>query len=301
MTNQSLRRNIQRGFTLVEMAIVLAVIGLILGAIAIAKDVQRNAEYQKVANKFVYQWKTAYDEYYQRTGAVIGDCQQSPTYMVNGSETTFAGGGAGTVCTRAGGAAVAGIPGNFGSTGFKICNGQGYAAGQVGISDTTLAVQNLRTLVTQAGIRQPPGRGEGHEDRFVYQDSNGNISEIQVCFQFNPAGTTSGAGNVMVIRGLTPDLARFIDQLIDGKADSREGRFRIQGRVPHVAGLGIANQPGTQWEANNTIGGFNTGNVMNATDGTGTGAANPAGATANGRQMDEDRVVMLTAHWSMDQ
>ena len=61
-------KRVQHGFTLVEMAIVLAVIGLVIGAIAIAKDVQRNAEYQKIGNKFLYQWKAAYDQHYQRTG-----------------------------------------------------------------------------------------------------------------------------------------------------------------------------------------------------------------------------------------
>ena len=44
MKNFHLKRRIQHGFTLVEMAIVLAVVGLIIGAIAIAKDVQRHAE-----------------------------------------------------------------------------------------------------------------------------------------------------------------------------------------------------------------------------------------------------------------
>jgi len=38
------RRTAQTGFTLVELAVVLAVIGLIIGAVAIGKDVQRNAE-----------------------------------------------------------------------------------------------------------------------------------------------------------------------------------------------------------------------------------------------------------------
>ena len=94
----------QHGFTLVEMAIVLAVIGLVIGAIAIAKDVQRNAEYQKIGNKFLYQWKAAYDQHYQRTGVVMGDCQQAPTYMVNGSETSI---GGAVACLRPGQQAVA--------------------------------------------------------------------------------------------------------------------------------------------------------------------------------------------------
>jgi len=287
-----LARRIQRGFTLVEMAIVLAVIGLVIGAIAIAKDVQRNAEYQKIANKFAYQWKAAYDQYYQRAGGVVGDCQQAPTYMVNGSETSFA--GAAAVCTRAGGAARAGIPENFTNTGFKICNGQGYAAGQVGAGDATLAAQNLRDLFNRLGVRMPPGRGEGQEDRYLYQDTNGNAAELQVCFQWNPPGTASGAGNVMVLRGLTPDLARFLDQVVDGKPDSREGRFRIQGRAAH-AGAGVANAPGTAWEANNTI----TSSIQ--TNDAATGPDNAGAATATGRQYDEDRVVLLTAHWTMEE
>jgi len=292
-----LKRHIQHGFTLVEMAIVLAVVGLIIGAIAIAKDVQRNAEYQKVGNKFLYQWKMAYDQHYQRTGVVLGDCQQAPTYMINGAETTIGGANA---CARPGQQAVAGIPENFTNTGLKVCEGQGYAANTVGTGDIGLATQALRTLMARNGVRLPPGRGEGHEDRYVYQDANGNASEVQICFQWNPAGTASGSGNVMVVRGLTPSLARFLDQVIGGKPDSREGRFRIQGRAAHNA-TAQANGPGTQWEANETIGGINAGNSMNAADGTNVGPANPGGATAQGRQYDEDRVVMLTAHWIMDQ
>lgn len=74
---------------LIELAMVLAVIGLIIGAVAIGKDVQRNAEYNKISNKFVDQWKMTYDQYYQRTGTVVGDCQQAPTYMINGAESAL--------------------------------------------------------------------------------------------------------------------------------------------------------------------------------------------------------------------
>jgi prepilin-type N-terminal cleavage/methylation domain-containing protein len=281
----------QQGFTLVELSIVLAVIGLIIGAIAVAKDVQRNAEYTKVSNKFLMQWKMAYDQYYQRTGTVVGDCQQAPTFMVNGSETSVSSQNA---CTRTGGGG-AGIPENFTDTGLKICEGQGYTVDQVGSGDSALATQSLRTIMTRHGVRLPPGRGEAHEDRYVYQDSNGNATEIQVCFQWNPAGTASGAGNVMVIRGLTPDVARYLDQIIDGKPDSREGRFRIQNRTAHTA-TADANSPGTAWEANNTIASSIGGGNEAAVTGAGS-----SGATTTGRQYDEDRVVLLTAHWSMDQ
>jgi prepilin-type N-terminal cleavage/methylation domain-containing protein len=291
------RRARQAGFTLIELALVLAVIGLIIGAIAIGKDVQRNAEYTKISNKFLEQWKMAYDQYYQRTGTVVGDCQQAPTYMVNGAETAIGGSGA---CARPGGQAVAGIPESFSNTGLKICEGQGYAADQTGGGDATLAAQTLRILMTRHGVRMPAGRGEGHEDRYVYQDTNGNSTEVQVCFQWNPAGTTSGAGNVMVVRGLTPDLARYLDQLVDGKPDSREGRFRIQGRAGHTQAV-QANAPGTAWEANNTVASNIGGNNQVGGDATAIGANNPGGATATGRQYDEDRVTLLTAHWAMDQ
>ncbi len=307
-----LGRKVQQGFTLVELAIVLAVIGLIIGAVAIAKDVQRNAEYQKAVNKFAYQWKMAYDQYYQRTGVVLGDCQQAPTYMVDGSETTITGGGGGAgtnACTRAGSMSVPGIPASFAGRGSKICAGQGYAADTVGAGDATLATLNLRDLMTRAGVRMPPGRGEGHEDRFLYIDSNGNPAELQVCFQFNVSGTASGAGNVMVIRGLTPDLARFMDQVIDGKPDSREGRFRIQGRPAHAnGGINQANAPGTQWEANNTQGdslGAGTGaTAMTNNDARSAIVNNPNnsnGGTTAGRTLDEDQVILLTAHWIMEQ
>ena len=149
-TSTYLRRRAQQGFTLVEMAIVLAVIGLIIGAVAIAKDVQRNAEYQKVGNKFLYQWKMAYDQHYQRTGVVFGDCQQAPTYMVNGAGTTIGGVNA---CARPGQQAVAGIPENFANTGLKICEGQGYAVNTVGAGDAGLAVATLRSLAAAAGVR----------------------------------------------------------------------------------------------------------------------------------------------------
>ena len=91
-----------------------------------------------------------------------------------------------------------------------------------------------------------------------------------------------------------------VDQVIDGKPDSREGRFRIQARAAHTQAVD-ANAPGTSWEANNTIASNIGGNNQSGTDAITVGANNPDAATATGRQYDEDRVTLLTAHWMMDQ
>jgi len=86
-----------------------------------------------------------------------------------------------------------------------------------------------------------------------------------------------GAGNVMIITGLTPDLARSLDQMIDGKPDEREGRFRRQG-VENNAG-GAINAPGQEWNRTNRdlIG------------------------TTNDRSFDEDQVAIVTAVYKMNQ
>jgi len=260
----------QKGFTLVELAVVLAVIGLIIGAVAIGKDVQRNAEYTKVKNKFIDQWEQAYNQYYQRTRVVLGDSQTAPQNMVNGERFLAAG-------TRSGRGMTGVAPPN------AICRaaaGQGMTRGFTAGTDP-----DLRVLMTRVGIRMPPGRAEGLEDRYVYLDSNGNPQEIQVCFQWNvPLADSSaanavgeGAGNVMIITGLTPDLARSLDQMIDGKPDEREGRFRRQG-VENNAG-GAVNAPGQEWNRSNRdlIG------------------------TNNNQGFDEDQVAIVTAIYKMNQ
>lgn len=260
---QRRKTSLQAGFTLVEMAIVLAVIGLIIGAIAIGKDVQRNAEYTKVKNKFVDQWEQAYNQYYMRTGVVVGDSQVQPRIMVNG-------------VNYAAGAGLAISGGNMtGVTGpTPICD-------KASAPNLTTVATNLtlRALFSQVGVRMPPGRAEGFEDRYVYLDTNGNPQEIQVCFQWNNPAAPAGSGNVMVIAGLTPDLARMLDQMIDGKSDAQEGRFRQQAIVN-----GTANAPGVQWGSNNQF-----------------AITEAAPAAVGGTNLDESQVATVVAIYKMNQ
>ena len=256
------QRAAQGGFTLVELAVVLAVIGLIIGAVAIGKDVQRNAEYTKIKNKFIDQWEQAYNQYYQRTGVVVGDDQVAPRIMVNG--TTF-----GTVTVPAT-TPLSGGDMSKATPPAAVCQ---RAPEVNAMRSAPAATTNLRDLMTRAGVRMPPGRAEGQEDLYVYTDTNGAPQEIQVCFQWNAPSTEEGSGNVMVIGGLTPDLARMLDQMIDGKPDEQEGRFRRR-----------AKQPGQKRIANNTA-----------------GRAATLAAGTDGKSRDEEQVVTLTAIYKMNQ
>lgn len=73
----------QRGFSLLELAVAIVVIGLIIGAVTIGRDVQRNAAHQRIIGEFVQGWQLAYDNYRSGRGVVPGDDPNAPTGAVN--------------------------------------------------------------------------------------------------------------------------------------------------------------------------------------------------------------------------
>ena len=62
-----------KGFTLIEMAVVLIIIGLIIGAVVKGKDLVTSAKQKKLYSKYLQAWQLAYNSYYDRTGWVLGD------------------------------------------------------------------------------------------------------------------------------------------------------------------------------------------------------------------------------------
>ncbi|MDW7549596.1 type II secretion system protein [Pseudoalteromonas sp. SCSIO 43201] len=268
MKNQPLQSNKQTGFTLVEMALVLVVIGLILGAVSIGKDLQRSSEYNKVKQKFVDQWEQAYNQYYMRTGVVVGDSLSTPTFAVNAAGEFTKDNQKTTTVSQF---LELNTGGDYSQIDEppRLCQGQNIDQYTQRRENST---ENLHSYFDALGIRMPAGRAEGREDRYVYLDTNGNPQEIQVCFQWNKPNSNSGSGNVMVIAGLTPDLARMLDEMIDGQINAAEGRFREQATTPQVS-----------WSFTNK-----------------DSQASTTASTASGFT-DEAQVKIVTAHYKMNQ
>lgn len=91
LSPDSPRRARMRGFSLVELSIVLVVIGLVVGTVAIGRDVHRNAVGQRIASEFVQGWLLAYDNYYAGSGHVPGDTPATPTGAVNAGGAALCG------------------------------------------------------------------------------------------------------------------------------------------------------------------------------------------------------------------
>ncbi|MBD3809607.1 MAG: prepilin-type N-terminal cleavage/methylation domain-containing protein, partial [Sulfuricurvum sp.] len=63
----------RRGFTLIELSIVLIIIGLIIGGVMKGTDMINSSEQKRFYNTFVKGWQVAVNQYRDRTGQILGD------------------------------------------------------------------------------------------------------------------------------------------------------------------------------------------------------------------------------------
>lgn len=77
-----------KGFTLIELAIVLVIIGIIIGAIMKGRDVIRNSQIKEFEQSFAGKWITIADGFYDKTGVNVTD---GATTTYGGTTTTHDG------------------------------------------------------------------------------------------------------------------------------------------------------------------------------------------------------------------
>lgn len=179
----------QRGFTIVEMSVVLVIIALIVGAAAVGRDVYRSAQAERLAGDFVQGWLLAYDRFVASTGTVPGDDFDDPSGLVQGGTNRF-------LCDVALQNAMLGA-------GVSLPGGRGE-----GLADRYV---------------YQDGRGLPHEIRVcvgavAWSEPFGAVG----AYAARPR-------NVMRFEGLTPSMATLLDTKIDGRVDARHGRFRESG------------------------------------------------------------------------
>ena len=63
----------RKGFTLIELSIVLIIIGLIIGGVMKGKDLISSAEQKNIYSSWIKAWQVAANSYQDKTGSILGD------------------------------------------------------------------------------------------------------------------------------------------------------------------------------------------------------------------------------------
>ena len=180
----------QGGFSLIELSVVLLVIGLIVGAVAVGSDMQRNAAYQRIGSSFVNGWNLAYLSYKAKVGYVVGDTPGAPTGYVNHNTT--------------------------GADGSDVCSSTLRTAMlQAGVDMPQGRAEGMNPQYSYLDSNGNP------QEMTVCFRSIPWLTETAT-----PGTYANPIKNVMVLHHVTPDLARLIDSLVDTARDAQFGKVR---------------------------------------------------------------------------
>jgi len=195
-----------KGFTLVEMAIVLVIIGIILAGVMKGRDIVRGSQVKQFSQQFAQKWATVAQTYYDKTGQLLLD------------GTGNGGVGASTPDGQMDGGLA---------TSIAIVGGVEDVLDSVGITPCTLIKSKLINPVTVSGLTIPTAHCNSKVD-IVQTTVEGEYAGTQMV-QVDLITLQLGIGgqnlyrNCVLIYNVPCDVAQGLDTAIDGKADGESG------------------------------------------------------------------------------
>ncbi|MDD5373560.1 MAG: prepilin-type N-terminal cleavage/methylation domain-containing protein [Sulfurimonas sp.] len=197
----------RKGFTLVELSIVLIIIGLIIGGVMKGKDMINSAKQKKFMTIFVKGWQVAASGYEDRTGRVLGDG------VVNGG--TAAAGTAG---------ATDGLREN------------------VDLSTTNSIQAALRAVGLDVPITNTGGGNGTVPDGGSYSIDGKYVSST-IVGNLNSQSINGVVRNVFYMTNVPTDVAMALDTMIDGTQNAGLGDCRISA----AANTALTDNAATAW------------------------------------------------------
>ena len=179
-----------RGFTLIEIAIVLILIGIIIGAVVKGKDLIRSGEQKKIYTKYINAWQMAYSNFYDRTGKRLGDFRDDSGPGQNGR-----------------------------------CDTDENGSGSVGNTDRDKLYDGPSTGTDYYGLKNigldAPTTNTDNSWEYRYTDTDGSSHMLAIAF----LNDSTANYNYMEIQNIPNELCMAMDTLIDGEANGIKGDF----------------------------------------------------------------------------
>jgi prepilin-type N-terminal cleavage/methylation domain-containing protein len=179
----------RKGFTLVELSIVLIIIGLIIGGVLKGTDLINSARTKKVYTTWIKGWQIAVNTYQDKTGQVLAD--------------GAANGGAGV---------SDGLFDNILLSNTTVIQARLMAVG------LDVPITNTGGSASPTAITSPAGGSYQLEGK-----DRAGLSTMRLVFR-NFSGSNR---NVLELTQVPNDVAMAIDTMIDGAADAGLGNCRL--------------------------------------------------------------------------